>query len=760
MNKNNFFDSSDLNNEGNYTFHEILYVLKKHIKIILAVSFIVLLYTIYKTFNSPYIYRSSSTILINEDASSRSFLDMGLNANRNYIDNEMAILGSRTTSVQTIMKLYDADYKEGLYLLGTKKKTPSILGKIFKSSPNSNNDSLDSIVKINKYSNKLRRSILFSNDKKTDAIIISIESPDPDEAALIINTLVDVYVERDLLWATGEMNHLKVFLYDQLVKKEIELNKIEDELREFQEREKIFGLDENSSIILENLTQFETEYNNILASISIIEEKEKYLTNQLTVDEKELSKRVSSTTNERLLALKNEMSILEGELISTITKYGDNHSAVIDLKNKLSKVKNKIEGETKVLIADGISVADPIMYRQSLMDSVISIQAIKANLLSKSGAYTKLVNEYENKLSLLPEKFLEYTRLERARAIHAETYSFMSQKLEEAKIGEASKISKVRIIDKAIANPIPIKPNKRLNLILGCFLGLLFGVSIAMIIELFDNTINSIEQLERRGLEILAMIPSIALHKNKVKNKRYLSKDKNVGKLKRRLITHEDPKSPISEAYRSLRTSLMYKKKTDKTNMMLVSSPGPGEGKTTTIANLAITYANLGKKTILIDSDLRKPVIHKVFNFDKTPGLTSFLTENSSLDKITHKSNIDNLDIISSGIVPPNPSELLDSNRMDELFKKLKEKYDVILFDSPPLVAVTDAFVLLKHIDQFILVVRAGVTERGALKRIMTSLAHTKFKIEGVVMNAITEQNSYGSGYYYNYYQYYSETEK
>ena len=226
--------------------------------------------------------------------------------------------------------------------------------------------------------------------------------------------------------------------------------------------------------------------------------------------------------------------------------------------------------------------------------------------------------------------------------------------------------------------------------------------------------------------------------------------------MQRRLITHEDPKSPISEAYRGLRTSLMYTKSNENCRIILVSSAGPGEGKTTTIANLAITYANLGKKTVLIDSDLRKPVIHNIFKVDKSPGLTSYLSENEKDEKkLINKTNVNNLDVITSGVIPPNPSELLDSPLLENLLNKLKKNYDVILFDTPPLIAVTDAFVLMKYITQFILVVRAGVTERLALDRVMTNVRQSGFKESGVVLNALEESHAYGAGYYYNYYQYY-----
>ena len=376
---------------------------------------------------------------------------------------------------------------------------------------------------------------------------------------------------------------------------------------------------------------------------------------------------------------------------------------------------------------------------------------------SKANSYRRLVEEYESKLSDLPEKVLEYTRLERIRSIHAETYSFMSKKLEESRIGEASKLGKIRIIDQAIPIHKPIKPNKIVNLILGAFIGLFIGGVIIFLIELLDSTIKSIEQVERRGLSVLAIIPAIGNYSKQKNRKRYLKKNINIERLKRRLITHEDPKSPISEAYRSLRTSLMYSGINKKSRVILVSSSGPGEGKTTTIANLAITYANLGKKTLLVDSDLRRPVIHKMFNLDKTPGFTSVLSKNSKINEVIQKTNIDNLDIITAGVVPPNPSELLDSNIMKDFINKVREEYEIILFDSPPLIAVTDAYVLLKHIDQFILVVRAGLAERGALDRVLVAINNSNFTISGVVMNAMTEKHSYGAGYYYNYYQYYYE---
>ena len=761
MSNKNLFQDNQQNQEKEYSFNEFYFLLKKHFKIILSIIFLGFILTVYNIYSTIPVYSSYGTIIVSKEQSSMSMLDVSMGSERNFIDNEIEILKSRSTSEMVVKKLLNSEYKNNLFLFGTKIAT-SPINRYLNIENNENIKNNKQVINdidhsiINNFAVKLQGQISISNDRKTDAIKIAVTSPGAREASLLVNTLIDVYKTRDLEWVTGEMNHLKVFLINQLTQKKIELNQSEDRLREFQKSEKIFGLDESSKILLDNLTKVETDYNNTLASISIIDEKQKYLNDQLTKDEIELSKRISNTINERLLALKNEMALLEIELVSIITKYGDGHSAVEDLNAKISILKARIHNETNELILNGVSIADPISYRQSLMDSSIYILSKKATLLSKANAYKSLVNDYEDKLSMLPEKILEYSRLERVKSIHAETYSFMSKKLEEAKIGEASKLSKIRVIDNAIPGWKAVKPDKKQILFLGLLLSLIIGVSVAMLYEMLDYTIKSIEQIERRNLNILAIIPSMSNPDKKInKSKRYMRTNIQVEKLKRRLITHEDPKSPISEAYRSLRTSLMYVKNKEECNFILVSSPGPGEGKTTNIANLAITYANLGKKTILIDSDLRKPVVHKVFNKSKTPGLTSYLSSNSDLSDIIVSTEVENLDIVTSGIIPPNPSELLDSQRMNDFVSDLKKNYEVVLFDSPPLIAVTDAYVLLKHINQFILVVRPGVTQKGALDRILSTAKHSEIKINGVIVNAMSQDHSYGAGYYYNYYQYY-----
>jgi tyrosine-protein kinase Etk/Wzc len=225
--------------------------------------------------------------------------------------------------------------------------------------------------------------------------------------------------------------------------------------------------------------------------------------------------------------------------------------------------------------------------------------------------------------------------------------------------------------------------------------------------------------------------------------------------IETRLVTHFDPKSPVSEAYRTLRTNIQFKNKQTKQHTILVTSAAPKEGKSTTVANLAITMAQMGNETILIDGDLRRPVIHSIFNMKKENGLTNYLIGNGTLEEIIRPTFVDHLVVIPSGPLPPNPSELLGSDEMKKLLEELKKKFEVILFDSPPVIAVTDAAILSMLVDGIVLVIKAHQTHREAIKRAKSLLDTAEAKIFGSLLNGVNIQKTYGTNYYYYYYHYY-----
>ena len=762
------------NNQREISYKEILFLIKSNFKILLLTTLFCLVFgSLYLFIINP-TYTSEGSIMIEDgDSTMNSIFDMSLTSDMNYLENEIEILKSRTTSERTINKLLENDLSDDMLFFETKqynygwlpgKGIRGILRKIFlldwerneiHDIKNTINDSLFSI-----YVEKLAENATIRNLRNTDVLKISFKGDSPEEASLIVNTLIEVYQERDQEWANDEMSHLKDFLNDQLRIKEEELHIIEEELKVFQETEHIYSLDENSEILLNQLNKIETDYHTSLANKNILIEKKRYFQSKLTSDEKEFAENVSNTLNTQLIVLRDELSKLEAEYTAVkSSKDDEEHPAAQKLKKKIELLKKNLNFEINKYIDKGVAISNPIEHRQALMDSLIQIDASIQNFNSKLNEIDTLVKKYESELSSLPSKFLIFSKLQRDRVILDQTYTLMKQKFEESRISEASQLGKVRVVDPAIPIYDSTSPNNKLVLMLSFCLGLFLGLIFILFNEYMDSTIKSIEELEKRGLSVLAVIPSIGSDEKRKKRKKGYRLDlklNNTDKIERRLLTHEDPKSPISESYRSLRTSLMFREDQESTQTILVSSSGPGEGKTTTVANLAITYANMGKKTILIDADLRKPVVRKMFNLRKNLGLTNYIVDSSiKLSDITFSSPINNLDILPSGVVPPNPSELLDSQRMKELVEKLNTEYDVVLFDSPPLIAVTDAMILKKYCDKFLLVVRASATQKGALDRVLIGFENIQESIHGAVFNGVDEKNSYGSGYYYNYYQYY-----
>tara|TARA_B100002052_G_scaffold282299_1_gene292127 strand:- start:10687 stop:12756 length:2070 start_codon:yes stop_codon:yes gene_type:complete len=483
-------------------------------------------------------------------------------------------------------------------------------------------------------------------------------------------------------------------------------------------------------------------------------EKEKEWSNAVTESKIDfLEKQILKKTNELNKIEDNIQAYQENQDIYNLD--GDASLLVsnfVDLENKHNqeKILYKDLEYRKTLFENELNKVDISKTRElAVKDSIRSLNiSIKISDSRIENINSQLLDN-QNSLDELPEKTKNFVRLKRDALILENTLILLEENLQSAKIAYESASGQAQIIVEPALEYEKVKPKVFINVILSILAGIFLSSILLYLAESLSTAIKSVEELELFGLSVLSIIPSIGSDKKRNKKTKNNSMD-----LSRRLIMTEDPKSPISEAYRTLRTSIMYSSDKDS-KIIMISSPGPGEGKTTTVCNLAITYANLGKKTLLIDGDLRKPVINKIFNLNKNLGLTSYIIGENSIEDIVQKTEIDNFDVIPSGIVPPNPSEILNSDKMKNMLETLKEKYDIILIDSPPMIAVTDALVLSNLVDDFILVCRSKVTQKGALDRSIKSLNQIGGKFNGCILNAIDSSTTYGSGYYYNYYQYY-----
>jgi len=605
----------------------------------------------------------------------------------------------------------------------------------------------------------LRDNLTIVPLRETDIIEIKYRAPTPREAAHIANGFAKQYYQRDLEISRGEVSEVRQFLKEQLINIQDALDLSEEQLREFKEEEKVAALSEETDALVKQLAEFEGMYNEAATSRDAAQKRLDYLRRELSKSRSTMVEDITQISSPLIQELRLEISSLEAIRAGFIARgYNEDFDKMVEIQSQIEKTKAKMKEEAAKVITRDLAPENPLVYTQDLIDRILSLQIEVSSLNAKASALNAIVLEYESKLQLLPEKSLQLARLERAAKVNENIYLMMREKYEEVRITEAGQIGMVRVIDSAKEPFSPIRPKKKLNLILGAIIGLSLGIGITLLVDYLDDSLKSIEDIERlTGLRVLGSIPEIRTEEKKKTRPKPAtpSQEQEVQKIASRMVTHFEPKSPVSEAYRTFRTNIQFARFDKPPRTLLVTSAGPGEGKSTSVANLAITMAQMGTRTLLVDADLRRPVLHSIFEQKKDIGLTNVLLGSVSLKDAVHELAVPNLSLLCCGTLPPNPSELLGSEAMKKLIEQLKEVYDVILFDSPPVVAVTDAAVLSTQIDGTILIISSRETTRNAENRAKALLNNVQAQILGAVLNNVKVEGRYGSYYYYYYYHYY-----
>ncbi|HLG28592.1 MAG TPA: polysaccharide biosynthesis tyrosine autokinase, partial [Candidatus Brocadiales bacterium] len=406
------------------------------------------------------------------------------------------------------------------------------------------------------------------------------------------------------------------------------------------------------------------------------------------------------------------------------------HPAALRIKSRMETIKQMMDARVK-RFKDGMELE----CKQAL--------AKEEELRGKLG-------ELKKEMLVIAKKTVPYKSLEREVKANTELYNGLLQRMKEAGVSSGIKTTNVQIVDRAEIPKDPYKPNKKLNILLAMLVGLTCGTGLAFFLDYLDNTVKSPDDVENRiKLPLLGFVPAI---------------ENGTGDTFRKdLIAHYELRSSASEAYRTIRTGVLFSSPDKKVHSILVTSAYPTEGKTITAVNLATVLAQGSDSVLLVDADLRRPRIHKTFKIDNAKGLTNLLIGEASMDEVIQKSPVENLYILPSGPIPPNPSELLSSKSMDELIEKLKGKYARIVFDSSPMVAVTDARIIATKVDGCICVIHAAKSDIRGTKRAKEQLEDIGGRFIGAVLNNVSMDRRTYYGYYYRYgyyHHYYGEDEK
>ncbi|MGD0035718.1 MAG: polysaccharide biosynthesis tyrosine autokinase [Bacteroidota bacterium] len=712
------------------------------------------------TFMTKRVYQSSATILIDTKAKSGVMMTdlMGLESENN-IRNELEILKSRSLSEIVAKKMIEKRF------LDDSLHTPIRVIQ-FAEGVKGENEKLEAVAEC------LRGSVQFETMIDADVIKITTTSSYPEEAALLANLYAESYYERNLYTSRIKYSAARSFLAEQLKKRQEQLTNAEQALQKYMEGSGIVYLDEAAKQLIEQISKAEAARDALTVDIEATTQNLNAYQKELEMQEPEVARLIQSADDSYIRLIQEQLAKLEVSRDLTLSqKQQTTDQSQVDAnlqetENQIRSLRSNLNKRTADFLRsgfpsdgggrDGLSPASSLSkMKQMYFEAKVQLGGLKA----KKAVLDSVVRKYDRNFESIPQKSIHFAQLQRTRLSEEKTYLLIEDKFNEASIAEQSQSGYLDIIDRAVASYTPVSPDVTKNLLMGFILGLGLGIGVVLLRDYLDTRIRKPDDLKKIGLPPLGVIMLMNEEISRLGGK--LKIDVRGKMIDAHLITHTNPFSSIAEAYRQLRTNVQYaridfplRSINFPLRTILVTSPNPIEGKSTTVSNLSIAFAQAGKKVLAVDTDLRKPNLHIEFDLRQSPGITDVLFNTSELKAAIQQTVIKNLDLLCCGTIPSNPSELLGSTEMKTLIVTLKKKYDIVLFDSSPVLAVTDSSILSTLVDGVIVVTSAGQTSKNSLIRTIESLEGIRAHVLGVMLNNFDPHSSYGGYYGYRHYKY------
>jgi succinoglycan biosynthesis transport protein ExoP len=709
-------------------------VIRKRQWIIIAFFLIVVITTAIGTFTMKSIYRGTTTIQINkENPQIVDFKEIfAVNTmDMDYYQTQYKILETRSLAKRVIQNLKLAEHPEFL----PKPETPfqkwksnilnSISGLFTSSNPSKDpTENEKETTLINRFLKKLKIEPI----RNSRLVKIHFDSNYPELSTQASNALAATYIQQNLETRFIATQQAKEWLTGQLEDLKAKVERADEALQAFGSKHDIISLEEKENVTIQRLGEL-----NVALTKAESERMAKEALYKQTKDGN-FDSIPSILENKLIMDLKQAHIQVEAQYMKQSETFKAEYPEMIRLKSQMQTIQKRIDAEINKIITGIKNDYESSLRKESLLREAFEKQKVKAQEMK--------------------EKAIQYNILKREADTNRELYKGLLQRMKEAGVSAGIMASNIQVIDQAEFPTKPFKPNKQLNLLLAAVVGLFLGVGLAFFFEYLDNTVKTPEDVEQLiRLPSFGMVPEISYERRR--------KLESGTSYPVELVTFGHPKSMLSEAYRNIRTSILLSFSERPPKRIAISSPNPAEGKTTTVINTAIALSQTGAQVIIIDSDMRKPRIHKIFNNEENGiGLSNFLSGNADLESVIKRSDIPNLYYIPSGPIPPNPSELIGSKLFKSMMETLGERFDHIVFDSPPVLGFADSIILSTAVDGVILVVLGGKTPRETLQHAKEVLHQVNAKILGVVINRVDIQRSDYGYYYYRYHYYYGKEGK
>jgi tyrosine-protein kinase Etk/Wzc len=599
------------------------------------------------------------------------------------------------------------------------------------------------VVPFHEAVDRFRRTVQVTRpDRDADLIRIRYESRDSVLVQAVPNSLARYFIRNRHDVRKTEARSTVDFLHQQIGLLSGQLLTAEDALRRFREQENIVSLVREGEVRVDQAAKLRAERDMLNAERQALA----LMLNDAANRAAEVADPLAPSPYRDLIAFPTLfVNFSVSELFRSMAEVENQRAQLLNLRTPEDPDVRVLTSRIRELETQLRNIA--VTYLEGLTQQVAS--------------FDETLGLFRSELSQIPAREVQYARLYRQAEVLSDIYTLLQTRLKEAEIAAAVEDPSVRVVEPAVVPVEPIRPNRPLSLILGLILGLGLGVGVAFLRENMDRSVHTREDLQEvaPGLPVLGLIPRIREVAANGRREAPVHAAKEVKHLSHRLIAGRDPRSPVSEAYRSMRTNIAFSSVDRSHRVLVFTSAQPGDGKSTSSANLAVTLAQQGRSVLLVDGDMRRGVLNEVLGELRAPGLSDVLVGEVELTEAVRRIELGEsgeLDFLPTGTFPPNPAELIGSDRTQRLLEQLEELYDAVILDAPPLNLVTDAALLGTYADGVVVVARSGVTDRGAIAYALEQLAAVRAPVLGVVLNDIDVRKdryygSYGMASYERY---------
>jgi capsular exopolysaccharide synthesis family protein len=699
-------------------------------------------------------YQSASKVLVNDQSATPQLGEMlgmpqGTVAGSG-VANEVEILKSRAIAGRVAQKLLDQRY-----VPGTRKKL-----SLLQTSP-------DTVITKRRVVERLPERVQISPvAREADLISIEATSTMPKEAALVASLYAEEYVKYDRETSSRRARESRRFLENAVDSFQVNLQKQEDRLQTFFNEQQVVAPDAEAEQLIEQLSKLRQQRTEAEMRRGQAQMRLQRVQARLDSIQPGLAESITNNDQMRFQALQKRITTLqtrlEGKYAANPDLREDPSEKVEQTQQKIAGLKKQVRERANSLSRDALSGAGVGVggekggklarvqgLSEEALENKLDLKAAEASV----DAIDQEINALRGQLDDLPQKGIILSRLERSLSTSSSVYKDLQKRLYDARIAERSELGDVRVIASALVPQEPVRPNVPMNLALGSLLGLILGIGGAFLRNLLDRKVRSPEDLRDQGENVLGTVPDMRpIVESDFGGREYV--DAEGRKYSTRLISLLSPLSAVSEGYRELRTNLRFSRPDSDSQTIMVTSAGPGEGKTVTASNLAVTMAQSGRRTLYLDADMRRASGHKMFGMTREPGLADVLFGPHAGEGVASRfaTDIENLYLMPAGQSVPNPSEVVGSEKMRSLMDQLCHEFDTVIIDTPPMLAVTDPVLMAEHCDAVLTVYSANQTDQEAVARTTEALKRVGVRPVGSVLNRFDPKSAYGSyGYGYGY---------